>query len=482
MKFADYLFYITIIAILIVLNGIFNLKVINLAVTIPEIIVVVYLLFRKRTTQALFWHTIFFITSFINAFSEEFVFLNGIISTTSYNYANLSFHGLRYSLIITYIILFVQQSHNRIPVTTKQTVFYKFYKFLLYCVTTGFALGIFGLIFVDYSLGDFLDYGYYALFCFGFALSFMYEYETTLKDDLYNLVPYILSIGVLFNFTCRLFDLRENLIVIGGPSMTSYVFILIPLCLFKKKIIPVLLVIGVELYLMTVTTSGKLIYAMFMMFAATLVLSFSNGIRGTIGRFNQSKIHLLLILAIVGYPVLKSTMSTNADAMEESNMEYKMNSVESLTNFFTGKGQLHEISDSPYTRIAEFANIVYEDIRNPIYLTVGRGFGGYYRDELHLFNNISSDLTNGAFSFEQVRTGKFSYGHDTFVTVPMLNGFIGFIWLIYLVITMCKQSTKNYLYLSSLMFLLLWFYFDVLLGVTGIMLLFAAEHRVKQIM
>lgn len=459
------------------MNGLFNLKTLNLAITIPEFIVVLFFLFRKQTDKALFWHTIFFVTSFSNIFTEDFLFLNNITSNISFNYANYGFHGLRYSLVLTYIIIIVQNSYKKISQEVKQTTFYKLFKFLVYCTATGILLGVLGLMLLDYSFINFLQYSYYALLCLGFAWSYLYEYETSLKDDFYNIIPFILAIAVIFDFICLLTGLKQDLIVIGSCSLSAYCFILIPLLLFQKRSIPILIIVGLELYLMTAHTSGKQIYSMFILFGATVIMSFRKNVRQNIGGFNQIKILIIILLAVVGYPTLKLLMSSGAEE-QEGNLEWKMRSVESLTNFFTGQGSMSDVSASPYIRVAELSNIIYEDIRNPLYLTLGRGFGGYYRDYLNLFSGY--DLANGAFSMEDIMTGQFSYGHDTFVTVPMLNGFIGFFMLMSLIIAMCRKASKNYLYLSSLMFLLLWFYFDVLMGVIGVMLLFAAEHRVQK--
>lgn len=464
--------------ILIVLNGFFNLKTINLIVTLPEILFVFYFLAKKKSKEALFWHTIFFITSYGNIFTEDFLLENNIESNLSFNYAMVNFHGLRLSLLITYIIILFQNSSKRISLAARHTIFFKLYKFFLYCLSSGIILGLIGLLLLDYAYSHFFSYGYYMFFCFGFAWAYLNEYETSLKDDLYEMIPYIISIAVLFNFVCAIFGLKKNLIVLGSSSIGSYAYILIPLLLFQRKKIPLLVVIGIQLYLTSLNTSGKHLYSLIFLFIATFILSFNKNISEKFGMISMSKVRLLFIIIMASYPILQQTMLSNAEE-NESNLEWKMKNVESLTNFAMGQRNMTDVYNSPYIRLAEISNIVYEDIRNPVYLFLGRGFGGYYQDELHLFSGY--DLSKGAFSADQIRTGKFSSGHDSFVTIPMLNGFIGFFMMISLIITMCRKSSQNYLYLTSLMFLLLWFYFDILMGVIGVMLLYAAEHKVKNV-
>lgn len=466
-----------IITLLIVFNGLLNLKVLNLAVTIPEVIVVLYFLVNRKTKDALLWHTIFYITSYSNLLTERFLFENNINSTVSYNYAIFGISGIKLSILLSLLILFVQKSYKKISITAKQSVFYKVYKFFLYCVATGFLLGIPGLFLMDYLFPKFLLYGYYALYCFCFARSFLYEYDTRLKDELYEMVPYIIGIAVVFNFLCFILGLKDNLTVISSTSIAAYAFVLIPLLLYKKESIPILLVIGLQIYQMAGHTSGKQIYSLVFLFVAALVLSFSKSVRVKTSGINMIKVWMIFFAVIIGFSTLQQIFSTSAYE-RSGNYEGKMKSVETLTNYFTGEVDMKDVDDSPYIRLAEISNIIYEDVRNPIYLLFGRGFGGYFRDELGLFNGY--DLYSGAFTPEEIKAGRYSYGHDTFVSVPMLNGFIGFFMLLYLIVIMCKKSPENYLYLTSLMFLMLWFYFDVLMGVTGVMLLFAAEHKIQK--
>lgn len=470
--------YLIITTLLIVLNGLLNLKVLNLALTIPEILVVVFFLANKKTKEALLWHTIFYITSYSNLFTERFLFENNINSTISYNYAIWGISGIRMSMVISLLILYVQFSYKKLSIAAKHSVFYKLYRFFFYCVVTGFLLGIPGLFLMDYLLPKFLLYGYYALYCLCFAASFLYEYDTNLKDDLYEMVPYIIGIAVVFNFLCAIMGFKENLTVIGTSSIGIYAFILIPLLLFRKESIPILVIVGLQVYLMAGRTSGKQIYSLIFLFVAAMVLSFSKSVREKTGGINMAKVRIVFLLVLFSLPTLQQAVSISADR-RGGNYEGKMSSVETLTSYFAGEGDMRDVDDSPYIRLAEISNIIYEDVRNPIYLLFGRGFGGYYRDELGLFNGY--DLYSGAFTPEEIKAGRYSYGHDTFVSVPMLNGFIGFFMLIYLIVIMCKKSPQNYLYLTSLMFLLLWFYFDILMGVIGVMLLYAAEHKVQKV-
>lgn len=467
-----------IVSILIVLNGLLNLKILNLAVSIPEIITVLYFLSKKDTTRALFWHTIFFITSYSNILSEIFLFDNNITSHVSYNYAILNISGIKPSFLLSLLIILIQKENKKISDIAKKTIFYKLFRFFLYCLYSGFILGIIGLLFMGYDFGKFMGYGYYLLYCFCFALSFLYEFETPLKDHIYEVVPYIIAIAVFFHFLCQISGLTDSLIVIGSTSIGAYCFLFIPLLLYKRNVLPIIIIIGLQIFLMRYRTSGKQLYSLYLLFVATLILSFSKSIRKKIGWTNQTKILVVLVAVVASYPLIRDSMSSDAEDLG-GNFIGKMESVETLTKYAYGEADMSDVSNSPYIRLAEISNIIYEDIQNPIYLLFGRGYGGYYRDELNMFTGF--DLAHGAFSDEQIRSGKFSSGHDTFVMLPMLNGFIGFYLMITVLIGMCKKARDNYLYLTCLMFPLMWFYFDVLMGVMGVMLLYGAEHKVRKI-
>ena len=81
-------------------------------------------------------------------------------------------------------------------------------------------------------------------------------------------------------------------------------------------------------------------------------------------------------------------------------------------------------------RIATTMNIVDNNKRNFIGLLLGQGFGGYFTDSLNMFAGLN--LSDGGWPDLDVRTGRYTRGHDTFATVPLLNGFLGLGILLYM--------------------------------------------------
>ena len=85
---------------------------------------------------------------------------------------------------------------------------------------------------------------------------------------------------------------------------------------------------------------------------------------------------------------------------QEGMSSQKLSQIVSLGNLFFQSGDYDfspdTISSSPYIRIGEVLNIVYEGVMNPFGLILGKGYGGYWTDTLNLFPML--DLTQGGFA------------------------------------------------------------------------------------
>ena len=137
------------------------------------------------------------------------------------------------------------------------------------------------------------------------------------------------------------------------------------------------------------------------------------------------------------------------------------------------------MSRSPYIRFASLYNILHEGLSNPLTLLFGNGYGGYFQDGLGLFNGI--DLSNGAWGDECIRTGRFTSGHDMMVTVPLFNGLIGVYLIGKIAILYFKRMKFNYLSSAVFFWILLKFYFNTIVAVIGLFLLFASEYKNEKI-
>ena len=161
---------------------------------------------------------------------------------------------------------------------------------------------------------------------------------------------------------------------------------------------------------------------------------------------------------------------------EESMFYMKFDQFRSLGSL--SSGNIENVGSSPYVRVASMLNIYSENLKNPIYFFVGRGYGGYFQDDLHLFTSL--DLTAGAFSDEAVAKGKFPTAHSTFNVVPLLHGFGGFALVLLLVFQYFKRSLKQSpLSLVGVLWLFFMFYYNIQTAIVGVFFLYSSEFEIK---
>ena len=214
----------------------------------------------------------------------------------------------------------------------------------------------------------------------------------------------------------------------GGTSAGFYSMLLIPALLFNKKILFVTIGLFFVIYnSIFFSTSGKSLLMLVLFIFFTFLLTYNKNIKALFP--NRAKIFRILctiFFLLIPTIILYITNQFGGSAIISS----KMWQVKTLMEFiFLGEG-LQLIANSPYIRITSLINVLYEGLSNPIILLFGNGYGGYFNDHFNYFSGI--DLSKGAFSDIEIMSGDYYSGHDTIVTVPMLNGIIGFyFWFIY---------------------------------------------------
>ena len=122
-------------------------------------------------------------------------------------------------------------------------------------------------------------------------------------------------------------------------------------------------------------------------------------------------LRLLCIIALAG--VLYSGILSNVSSGELT--QNKTNDVLSLFSL-----NVNEMGRSPAIRMATLMNILYNNRYNPIAIMLGNGYGGYFTDELNLFNGL--DVWQGGWPEAVCKSGIYPSGHDTFASVPLVNG------------------------------------------------------------
>ena len=453
--------------LIILLNGLTNVTILNTLISVPQFAIVLYFILTNKIERAVFWHFIFFITSYSyygNAIETE-----ALTNLTSYNYAKLKLIGpFGFSHIIS-ILLFtkvlLRKSTNK---RKSEQPFYQFYKLVSYLLITGFVIGLMGFTFDHYYLKGLLQYGSYIIIIYIHTYILHKINNNTLRKDLLETVIPLLVLFPICTFLLKLINPELE----GGTSAGFYSMLLIPALLFNKKILFVTIGLFFVIYnSIFFSTSGKSLLMLVLFIFFTFLLTYNKNIKALFP--NRAKIFRILctiFFLLIPTIILYITNQFGGSAIISS----KMWQVKTLMEFiFLGEG-LQLIANSPYIRITSLINVLYEGLSNPIILLFGNGYGGYFNDHFNYFSGI--DLSKGAFSDIEIMSGDYYSGHDTIVTVPMLNGIIGFYFLFRVLIKYLKLSRKNYIALSAIPFLMLSFYYDTIIGVTGVLLLFVSTH------
>lgn len=101
---------------------------------------------------------------------------------------------------------------------------------------------------------------------------------------------------------------------------------------------------------------------------------------------------------------------------------------------------LAELPFSVRIRAAEVLNVVRGD--NIIDIIFGRGFGGFFRDNLNIFGII--EQTDNAFSLEELASGQYYWAHFILTNIFLKFGLIGLVLFIQYAIEAYKSINKNY--------------------------------------
>ncbi|MCI1733395.1 MAG: hypothetical protein LKM33_03440 [Bacteroidales bacterium] len=456
--------------IIVVGNGLLNYSLSNLCITIPQIIIVFFFIARNDISSATFWHFIFIILSY------TYYDLGGLHEgeeLISYNYAKLRVLSIPISFVVSCIILLICYSKNdKNYVTRKDTDFYHLFLMIKTFLFLGVGFGLFGLALGKYYIKGFIQYGSYGLILFINALILLKLFNSDLKDRFYDIIPLLLSICLLVKFVF-IFSASE---ISDSTSFVYYSVLFLPLVFYVRRYVWPICFFALYVIMQAYVSSGKEIIDIIIILVCVIILSFNKKISKifpTRCAFVRGIIFVFFIISPIVLVVL-TNLSSSA-----TNLSYKIHQVQTLFAFSSQKISLLSVDGSPYIRIASIANILHEGLINPLFLLFGHGYGGYYTDSLTLLSNINLNLS--AFAEDAIVSGHFYTGHDTIVVVPFLHGLFGFGYILYVAFLFLKKASENYLKFAAIPFLLLVFYFDTLLGISGLVLLYASEHKVRNL-
>ena len=456
---------LVLITIIIIVNISTLSSLSGLLITIPQYIIVVFLLIKGDIKNSVLWHMTFMILSLsaqgtLGMFDDE--------TFSLYNYGTIKLIGpIRccYVMNIFFVLLLKSKKtfHN-------ESLFSELYKTFLIVFSISAFIGFVGCVVHPYYL--FSDWINNLVYVFA-VLSTCYILLKLSDPKMYRSAYYICTCAlmgsVIGSYICfKFLDVVSNYSVYEIPYVADLTFfapLLIVGILTIKPKIPLYISLLIYMLLVMEAMGGKTVFGILFAFLIIVYLSFFD--RYTFNKYgiNIRKLRLSIMFMSI-FIVLYVIKNFSSDSMAY----YKVMSAMSMA-----EGNLDDMGDSPYIRVASLINILNEGIKNPFILFLGNGYGGYFEDGLNLFAGI--DLSNGAWKDDNINTGRFYSGHDTMVTVPLFNGLLG----LYMILRICwyyiKRININYMNATAIFWIILVFYYNTIFVFIGSFYLFASEYK-----
>lgn len=448
-------------ALLYIINAIVVTNPYGVAFVALQFLFVLYYVINSNLQKAVFWHMIFMITSY-----SPLSFSSTEVDMT-YNYFALKLYGpITLSYLFSIIILLISLKKS-IIVFDRNNIFLRMRKYFYLLGGGGVLLGVIGLVFQDYFVEKFVDFTVYiTILLIHVELLLRNNKGLLLRKCFEACVPLLIAsvVGNLFNYFANIqiaYGVEDTYL---SSVISQFVLLLVlAVPVVKNKVIVILTIIVSVILTLYIGSSGK--------FFTNLVLV---GLLYFLRLLSSKQIKHRAIYSVFTIIIIAAVSTTQIEF--EGLTSGKYHQFKSLENVY--RGDISNIDRSPYIRVASIMNIYKENIENPIYFLIGRGYGGYFQDDLNILRMVN--LGNGGFKDEYVMRNKFPTAHSTYATVPLLNGFGGFVLIIILIVMYGKRCIKdNYLGGMALLWLLNMFYFNILIGLVGVFFLFSSEYKIN---
>lgn len=451
------------ITILVTANIVIGESPVNLLLVGLQILWIISLLGRNRIQEALYYHLIFIMTS-INSTTNGNIVEEG---AALYNYNSLKLIGpISLSYVITLYFAgyaLITNKNNYYNINIKPYI--KTISVFIYFGISGILLGLWGILFDHYRLESFIGYNIYIWMTILMMVAILKIGSTGLVLRIYETAMPIIGGGIVGSFLAFLLGIRTQYGGLTGlpvlAEITYYSSLMILGLLYCRNIYIYIVILGLYLFLASKNIIGKQV----------IVLGIALIVVGYQLLFNKMyiKTHVgrsLCLWGVFGIGIFFMSLSvsnSNADSLTS-------HKIEQVNSIFSIRGG--EMAASPATRIGETINFIYNNRANPFALIFGKGYGGYITDDLGLF--VGFDLQGGGFSDDQIRSGRYSQLHDTFATVPLLNGFLGLVLLFLIIRYHIRRFKYNYLVFTVIPWLLFTFYFSTQYAFTGAFFLYGS--------
>lgn len=464
--------YVMLYAILFACNIITMDKTWGVLLTIPQYCFVLHWILKKDYRNALFYHLLFIVlsldstSSLLTTSGDEFAM---------YSYSKLKFIGpIGFNhLVGIYLWICVRVKHPAIR--HKQSLFYQFYRTVTFLAVGGISIGIVGLVFFGYPFTYFIKPFVYIFNAYIYTDILLRLYDIQYTKRFYIHVIYLAIAAPIASAFCF------HILGIHSTYSTEEAFIyndmyaLSPCLLIALLQIPNkrhLILLALGCYLLNLYAGGRGSHFV-LIIAASLFFLYQL-------YFNKGSKFLRWGLPIFIFIGLLSLSEVFSSASHLSTV--KFTEVLSLTNLFWGDGsfmvRIQNIPESPLVRISEVLNIFHNGLSNPLGLIFGKGYGGHFTDSLGLFEGLT---LMGGYADDVIASGKFTTAHSVYPNALLYNGIIGLFLLMRIGIKYLKQMKHTFLTFAALLLFLYGFYFNPIMLVCCIFMLYGAEYKLQNV-
>lgn len=444
----------------------------NLLLTIPQIIIILYFIIKGDLNSAVLWHLAFILTSVdINTKDESIDMLS---------YPALKLIG---PLTISYILLgliWIRSLGKKICLP-QYSLLYRLRKYLTILFVSASVLGIIGIALRGFPVRDFVPPFRYMIVAVLLTDIFARLYSAQLLSRCYDFsICLLIASPIVSAFSFFVLNISYMYSVFESFE-TNPIFTLAPCMLLflmyrigaKTKLLMICSILCL-LILTVIAARGSQYVTLAVIFLIMLYLLYYNKTHEHLVGIKYFRI-LIPIVGIGAFAYGSVLLLSVGDSLAAN----KLNQFVSLFSIFGGGSgfSIDEVSYSPYIRIGEVLNIIDNGIRNPLGLIFGQGYGSYYTDSLGLFQMI--DLSIGAFGDDAISSGKFTTAHSMYPNALLFHGLIGFYYIVKLGLSYLKRIVYTPLIFAAFVLLLYSLYYNVPLMNACIMFLFAAECKIQ---
>ena len=450
--------------------------------SIPQYLLVFFFLFRGKYRTAFLLHAVFIAAcvsmgTVIEDGQNPFLYIKCTL------YGPITFNLLILSILWLLVV-------GRPILLDKGSLLLKTRKIILYLLISGTVIGLVGLLFLKYYDWKFIVsrvlfvgeiYLFIDIFVHLYTVSFSKQFETAAICMMAAApVASVVSFS-LFNVHA-VYGLQDTAYV--NPIMGLTPCLIIALLHLEKRELRIVSLIGLGFYavqLMILSRGHNFLELFVVVILLVYLLYFKRNPSSRIKSFKQSKSFkfLLPVFLLVFIPFAIGALTSASDvSLRKFEQFTSLFSIISLSDEGLAVS-LEDLGLSPYVRVAELVNIFYEGLHNIFALLFGKGFGGYYVDDLGLFNGL--DLSVGAFSYEAaINYGRFYNAHGAIPSLSHYNGLIGLFLMVKLALSYFKRVDKSFLVFAAYVLMLQSFYFDMFGCFSYVMALFGAEYALNE--